>query len=215
MKMSEFKELYDAVLKGDDTAAATVAKKLLDEGIEPSRIIDEGLAPAMAEMGRRFEKLEAFLSDSLLAADAMKAAMKVMEPQMLREKTSAPRQGIVVIGTIEGDVHDIGKNIVTTMLEASGFEVHDIGRDVPVATFITKAQEYKADIIAVSALMTTTMYNMPRLINDLRDMGLKDKFKVVFGGAPVLPEWAEEMGADGYGKDFTEAVAVFKELMKR
>jgi len=212
--MTSFQELFDAVIKGDDTAAAAITKKLLDDGIEPSKIINEALAPAMAEMGKRFERLEVFLSDSLLAADAMKAAMKVMEPSMLLKKSSAPEQEVVVIGTIEGDVHDIGKNIVATMLEASGFEVHDLGRDVPVATFITKAQEFRADIIAVSALMTTTMYNMPRLIKDLRDMGLKDKFKVVFGGAPVLPEWATEMGADGYAKDFTQAVAVFKELKR-
>jgi len=210
--MANFQELIDAVIRGDEAAAAAAAKKLLDEGIEPTRIINEALAPAMAEMGRRFERLEVFLSDSLLATDAMKAAMKVMEPQMLREKSSAPKLGVVVLGTIEGDVHDIGKNIVATMLEASGFEVHDLGRDVSVAAFITKAQEVKADIIGVSALMTTTMYNMPRLIKDLKDMGLKDKFKVVFGGAPVLPEWAEEMGADGYGKDFTQAVNVFKKL---
>lgn len=210
--MTSIKELFDAVIKGDNTAAAAVTKKLLDDRIDPSKIIDEALAPAMAEMGRRFERLEVFLSDSLLAADAMKAAMKVMEPSMLLKKSSTPKQGVVVIGTIEGDVHDIGKNIVATMLEASGFEVHDLGRDVPVATFIAKAQEFKADIIGVSALMTTTMYNMPRLIKDLRDVGLKDRFKVVFGGAPVLPEWAEEMGADGYAKDFTRAVGVFKEL---
>jgi corrinoid protein of di/trimethylamine methyltransferase len=210
--MTPFQELFEAVVKGDDAAAAAITKRLLDNGIESLKIINEGLAPAMVEVGKKFERLEIFLSDSLLAADAMKAAMKVMAPSMLLGKWSAPKQGVVVIGTIEGDVHDIGKNIVATMLEASGFEVHDLGRDVSVSTFITKAQEFGADIIGVSALMTTTMYNMPRLIKDLRDMGLKDKFKVVFGGAPVLPEWAREMGADGYAKDFTQAVAIFKEL---
>jgi trimethylamine corrinoid protein len=205
-------ELHDAVVKGDDAAAAAITKKLLDKGIDPSKIVNEGLAPAMAEVGKRFGCLEMFLSDVMLSADAMKAATNVMEPSILAKKTSAPKQGVVVIGAIEGDVHDIGKNIVIAMLEASGFEVHDLGRDVPVPTFIKKAQEFSADFIAVSALMTTTMYNIPRLVKDLRDMGLKDKFKVVVGGAPVLPDWAREIGADGYGKDFTEAVATFRQL---
>ena len=208
-------DISNAIIAGDEAQASALAKQLLDAGTPPSQIITEGLAPAMAEVGRRFDRLEIFLSEVLLSADAMKAALKVLEPAMLTSKSVAKKQGVVVIGTIEGDVHDIGKNIVATMLEASGFEVHDLGKDVPIAAFIKKAQEYKADFIAVSALMTTTMYNMPRLIRDLTDMGLRDLFKVIVGGAPVLPEWAQEIGADGYGKDFMEAVSVFKGLTEK
>ena len=213
--ISEIEELKNMVIMGDVEKALKITDVLLEKGVNPYDILTKALEPAMAIVGEKFDKLEIFLPEVLTAADTMREVLeKKLKPLFLREK-KGEKIGKVVIGTIEGDIHDIGKNIVATMLEVAGFEVIDLGRDVPVKRFIEEAEKMKADIIAVSALMTTTMYNMPRLIRDLKDLGIREKYKVMVGGAPVLPEWAKEIGADGYGKDFKEAVEVARKLVGR
>ncbi len=213
--ISEIEELKNMVIMGDVEKALKITDVLLEKGVNPYDILTKALEPAMAIVGEKFDKLEIFLPEVLTAADTMKEILeKKLKPLFLKEK-KGEKIGKVVIGTIEGDIHDIGKNIVATMLEVAGFEVIDLGRDVPVKRFIEEAEKMKADIIAVSALMTTTMYNMPRLIRDLKDLGIREKYKVMVGGAPVLPEWAKEIGADGYGKDFKEAVEVARKLVGR
>jgi trimethylamine corrinoid protein len=208
-------ELKNAVIKGDLEKALRSTETLLQKGLSPHEILRRALEPAMTIVGERFDKLEIFLPEVLVAADTMKAVLERLKPLFLKERKEKGKIGRIVIGTIEGDIHDIGKNIVATMLEAAGFDVYDLGRDVPVKTFIEKAEEVKADIIAASALMTTTMYNLPRLIRDLEDLKLREKYKVMVGGAPVLPEWAKGIGADGYGKDFNEAVETARKLVGR
>lgn len=211
----DLEELKSAVMEGDAEKALQSADVLLQKGLSPHEILRKALEPAMAIVGAKFDKLEIFLPEVLVAADTMKAVLGKLKPLFLKEKREEGKLGSVVIGTIEGDIHDIGKNIIATMLEAAGFEVYDLGRDVPVKKFIEKAEEVDADIIAASALMTTTMYNLPRLIRDLEDLKLREKYKVMVGGAPVLPEWAKSIGADGYGKDFIEAVEAARKLIGR
>jgi methylmalonyl-CoA mutase cobalamin-binding domain/chain len=167
----------------------------------------------MTIVGDKFSRMEYYLPELIRCADAMKAAMEVLKPHLGKGKTGAV-QGTVVIGTIQGDLHDLGKNIVKTMLQAAGFTVHDLGCDVQVRSFIDKAEEQEADVIAASAILTTTMAYMPDLVNLLNDMNLKDRFRVMVGGAPVTPEYAAETGADGYGENAAEAVETARRLLR-
>jgi corrinoid protein of di/trimethylamine methyltransferase len=210
--MDLFKEMAKAVIDGDEERTVTLAKEALEEGMDPTEAIEKGLAEGMKEVGRRFEKLEVYLPEVIISADAMTAGVEIFRQHLLARGGETPKK-TVLLGTIQGDVHDIGKNIVKIMLESNGFKVYDLGRDVPVFDFIEKVKELIPDIIGVSALMTTTMVYMPKLIEALKEEKLREKVKVMVGGAPVLPEWAKKIGADGYGESAMEAVRVAKRLV--
>ena len=207
------KAAIEAVIKGDEEAAVGVANKVIAEGINPIEIISEGFAKGMITVGDLFAKEEYALPQVLLSAAAMQDAMDVLDPHIPREDVKE-KMGVVVIGTVQGDIHEIGKRIVGTMLEVYGFEVHDLGADVPIEKFIEKAKELKADIVATSALMTTTMMSQKKLEEALQEAGIRDSVKTMVGGAAVTKEWADSIGADGYGQDVTEAVDAAKELVK-
>lgn len=209
------RNLSDAVLSFDSDAAADAARAAVASNIGPVRAIEEGLAVGLREVGDRFERGELWLPHLVLGAEAMEAAIKVLEEQFPMEELEAASSGTVVIGTVEGDMHDLGLRIVASMLRANGFKVHDLGCDTRSLDFIKKAQEVGADIIAASSLMTTTMPFMKDLIEALESAGVRDRFKVLVGGGPVTEEWARSIGADGYGKDAAEAVRVAKELMEK
>ena len=207
------KAAIKAVVEGDDEAAVEVANKVIAEGLNPIDIIGEGFAEGMIKVGDLFAKEDYALPEVLLSADAMQKAMDLLYPHIPREDVKKKR-GVVVIGTVEGDIHEIGKRIVATMLEVYGFEVHDLGCDVPIEKFIEKAKELKADIVASSALMTTTMVRQKKLEAALKEAGIRENVKTMVGGAAVTKEWADLIGADGYGQDVTEAVKVAKNLVK-
>ena len=207
------KAAIEAVIKGDEEAAVGVANKVISEGLNPIEIISEGFAKGMITVGDLFAKEEYALPQVLLSAAAMQDAMDVLDPHIPREDVKE-KMGVVVIGTVQGDIHEIGKRIVGTMLEVYGFEVHDLGADVPIEKFIEKAKELKADIVATSALMTTTMMSQKKLEEALQEAGIRDSVKTMVGGAAVTKEWADSIGADGYGQDVTEAVDAAKELVK-
>ena len=207
------KAAIEAVVAGDDEAAVNVANKVVAEGLDPVEIIGEGFAAGMIKVGDLFAKEDYALPEVLLSADAMQKAMDLLDPHIARQDVKKKR-GVVVMGTVQGDIHEIGKRIVGTMLEVYGFEVHDLGADVPTEKFIEKAKELKADIVATSALMTTTMTRQKKLEEALREAGLRDNVKTMVGGAAVTQEWADLIGADGYGQDVTEAVDVAIQLVK-
>jgi trimethylamine corrinoid protein len=207
------KAAIEAVIKGDEEAAVGVANKVIAEGLNPIEIISEGFAKGMITVGDLFAKEEYALPQVLLSAGAMQDAMDVLDPHIPREDVKE-KMGVVVIGTVQGDIHEIGKRIVGTMLEVYGFEVHDLGADVPIEKFIEKAKALKADIVATSALMTTTMMSQKKLEVALKEAGIRDDVKTMVGGAAVTKEWADSIGADGYGQDVTEAVDAAKKLVK-
>jgi corrinoid protein of di/trimethylamine methyltransferase len=207
------KQAMQAVLDGDEEASVAVAKQVIAEGINPVEIIDEGLTPAMTQVGDGFANEEIPLPGVLVAAEAMTKAIEIMEPH-IPKKDVAKKMGTVVIGTIEGDIHDIGKRIVATMLRVYGFEVHDLGRDVPIDDFVDKAKELNADILGSSSLMTTTMGGQRILEEKLRKAGIRDKLKTMVGGAATTQDWADKIGADCYAEDANDTVIKAKELIK-
>ena len=207
--------LANAVIEGDEDSAREWAKRSIELGIDPLVAIREGLMAGMRVVGERFANMEIFLPEVLLAADAMKTALEILEPLIVEEEREKFTIGRVVIGTIEGDIHDIGKNIVAMMLKANGFDVVDIGVDVSPEEFILKAEEAKADIIAVSALLSTSLPYVEDLIRLLEGKGLRDKYRVMVGGGAITREYAQKIGADGYGEDAEEAVQVAKRLIGR
>ena len=205
-------DLFQAVQSGEAEKVKALVETALSQGIPALEILEKGLRKAMVEVGKQFEVLEIFLPQVISAADAMTAGVEVLEPY-LKVEGADPQESVILLGTVEGDVHDIGKNIVGIMLQGNGFKVVDLGYDVPVLTFVDKAAELKPDIVGMSALMTTTMVHMPRVVKGLEDRALRDQVKVIVGGAPVLPEWAQQIGADGYGENANEAVALVKEML--
>ncbi|NIQ39693.1 MAG: dimethylamine corrinoid protein 3 [Proteobacteria bacterium] len=207
------KQAIQAVLDGDEDAAVDVANKVIAEGINPVEIINEGFTPGMSKVGDGFANEEIPLPGVLVAAEAMTKAIEIMEPHIPKESVAA-KLGTVVIGTIEGDIHDIGKRIVATMLRVYGFEVEDLGRDVPIDMFVEKAKELKADIVGSSSLMTTTMGGQRLLEEALRKAGIRDKLKTMVGGAATTQEWANKIGADCYAEDANDTVRKAKELLK-
>lgn len=207
------KQARQAVMEGDEDAAVAMAHKVIAEGINPVEIINEGLSPAMTEVGDGFANEEIPLPGVLVAAEAMTKAIEIMEPHIAKEEV-AETLGTVVIGTVEGDIHDIGKRIVATMLKVYGFEVHDLGRDVPIDVFVEKAKELKPDILGSSSLMTTTMGGQKILEEKLRAAGIRDNFKTMIGGAATTQEWANKIGCDCYAEDANDTVLKAKELIK-
>jgi len=211
--MSEelFKEMAQSILDGDDEISAELAKKSLTEGIDPLAAITDGYMPGVNEVGDAFACGDAFLPELVMAGEAMKAAIAVLEPAMMASGVSRQILGKVVLATVEGDIHEIGKTLVGTMLTSSGFKVYDMGVDVPTADLIAKAEEVGADIIGLSALLTTTMIKQKEVIDEVAKRGLK--VMVMVGGAPVTKEWVQRIEADGYSEDAIGAVSVAKELM--
>ena len=207
------KEARQAVMEGDEEAAEAMAHKVIAEGINPVEIINEGLSPAMTEVGDGFANEEIPLPGVLIAAEAMTKAIEIMEPYIPKEQV-AETLGTVVLGTVEGDIHDIGKRIVATMLKVYGFEVHDLGRDVPIDVFVEKAKELKPDILGSSSLMTTTMGGQKILEEKLREIGIRDNLKTMIGGAATTQEWADKIGCDCYAEDANDTVLKAKELIK-
>ncbi|MCS7098614.1 MAG: corrinoid protein [Candidatus Methanomethyliaceae archaeon] len=213
MSESIFNELAQCVIDGNEEKARIIAKRIIEMGLDPLKAINDGLMKGMRQVGEDFSNLKIYLPEVMMAAEAMKAALSILEPKILEKKIMEERRK-VVIGTVQGDIHDIGKNIVALLLKANGFEVYDLGRDVPIDEFIKRAEEVKADIIAASTLLSTSMPYMEDLIKMLEERGLRDKYIVMVGGGPVTREWAKSIGADGYGEDGDEAVRVAKELLK-
>ena len=207
-------EIVDATVQGDESRCEALARQAIDEGLDPFKVIQEGFSRGMQIVGDKFSTLEYCLPEVMLAADAMNAATDILKPHLM-ERHEGDSQGIIVLGVMQGDIHDLGKNIVKIMLEASGFTVHDLGNDIPVSQFIEKAEEVGADIIAASAILTTTMSYMPDISAMLNELDLREKYMLMLGGAPVINEWAMEIGADGYGEDAVEAVEVAKRLMQK
>jgi corrinoid protein of di/trimethylamine methyltransferase len=209
---SILEEIISATVDGDEDKSVELAQRAMADGMEPFDVIQNGYTRGMEIVGEKFATLECFLPEVLLAADALTAGVNVIKPY-LKQKDEKAFPGTIVIATIEGDLHDLGKNIVKIMLETAGFVVHDLGADVRVMDLIDKAEEIQADIIAASAILTTTMAHMPDINGILEELGIRKKYKIMLGGAPVIPEWAKEAGADGYGEDAAEAVATAKRLM--
>ncbi|MCP4695017.1 MAG: cobalamin-binding protein [Desulfobacterales bacterium] len=214
MKENLIEEIVAATVGMDQKRCVDLARRAMDQGMDPFRVVHEGFSCGMRIVGDKFATLEYCLPEVMFAADAMNAAMEVLKPHLMKNRDRASL-GVVVLGVIQGDIHDLGKDIVKIMLEAAGFLVHDLGNDAPVRRFVDKAEEVDADIIAASAILTTTMSYMPDLPSILTELGLREKYMVMLGGAPVIEEWALEIGADGYGEDAVEAVTVAKRLMER
>ena len=210
-------ELFDAmrqsIIDGNADAAAALAARSIADGIDPLSAIDDGYVEGLHYVGEQFAIGEMFLPDMMLAARAMKEAVAVLEPEMTRRASKRTVLGRVVIGTVKGDIHEIGKNLVAMMLSASGFEVHDLGVDVPFERFVETAREVNADIVGLSALLTTTMTGQRTVVAELAAAGLRPATKVIVGGAPVTSDWATEIGADGYSEDAVGAVALAKRLV--
>ena len=212
--MSEFlKQLQEAIILGEPDQAAELATEALEAGVEPLIVIEETLNPGMRVVGARYESGEYFIPDLVMAAEAMHAAMRVLEPALAARQEQRQVLGTIVIGTVEGDIHEIGKSLVATMLGAAGFQVHDLGVDVPAKEFVKQVRETKANVVGLSALLTTTMLNQETVIEALKEAGLRDRVKVVIGGAPASPEWAQTIGADAYAENANEAVSVVKRLV--
>jgi 5-methyltetrahydrofolate--homocysteine methyltransferase len=203
--------IYQAVLEGDADEAASQVQAGLDAGIAPSDILNKGCIAAMGEVGRLFEEGEMFVPEMLIAARAMQAGMAILKPHLAEgEITSA---GKVILGTVAGDLHDIGKNLVGMMMEGAGFEIVDLGTDVSADAFVDAVREHKADIIGMSALLTTTMPSMTATVEALTEAGVRDQIKVLVGGAPVTQAFADEIGADGFAPDASSATRVAKGLL--
>jgi len=207
--MADLKALADAVIKGDQNTALEITKKALEEGTAAKEVLDNGLIAGMDIVGDRFKKNEVYIPEVLISARAMKMAMEVLEPELV--KAGVEPVGKLLIGTVQGDLHDIGKNLVAMMLKGAGFEVIDLGVDVGPEKFIEQVKTAKAQLIGMSALLTTTMPGMEKTIKALKDAGIP--VKVIIGGAPVTQDYADKIGADGYAPDAASAVDLAKKLV--
>jgi 5-methyltetrahydrofolate--homocysteine methyltransferase len=208
--MSDYAELYNAILTGNAKKAEEVTKAALAAKVDPTELVQKYMIPAMDEVGKRFECNEYFVPELLIAARAMKTSLELITP--LLAEIGAEPVGRVVIGTVQGDLHDIGKNLVASMLEGGGFQVIDLGVDVPPERFVEAAREKDGTIIALSALLTTTMTMMKNVIQALEKAGVRRQTKVMIGGAPITQQYADEIGADGYSDNASAAVALARKL---
>lgn len=208
--MADLTKLYESVVGGDAKATHALTQQALAEGIDPLKLVNEYMVPAMDEVGRRFESNEYFVPELLISARAMKAALELIRP-LLAARGEKP-VGRVAVGTVKGDLHDIGKNLVASLLEGGGFEVLDLGVNVAPEQFIAAVKEKQANIIAMSALLTTTMPAMRTTIDALKQAGVRSQVKVLIGGAPITQKYAEEVGADGYSENAVGAVALAKKV---
>jgi len=209
--------LKKAIINGHEQDAERAAREVLDAGMDPMLVMERELFPAIKSVGEKFEKGEFFLTDLMSAADAMRAASRVLAGSIKEEskgKMTPTRMDKVVIGTVSGDIHDIGKNIVALLLEVNGFDTHDLGKDVESMNFIERAAEMRANIMALSALMTTTKPAQKEVMDLLKEMDLRKKFLVMIGGAPTTSEWAEQIGADGWAETAEQGVKLAQKLAR-
>jgi len=206
------KELENAILEGEDDLAQSLAQKAIEQNIQPLNIVNEGIIPGIEEAGELWKKNEYFLPDVVMSAEAFKMAMEIIEPHLTAGEFGAT--GKVVIGTVAGDMHTLGKIIVIVMLRSAGFEVIDVGEDVSIATFIEKVKELKPNILGLGCYMTTTMLDMKDIIKKLQENGLRNSVKVMVGGVPTSQEFSDEIGADAWGKDAVDAAEKAKKLME-
>ena len=211
--MDVMEELRQSVINYDEEAAVKAAKKVLELKMDPYKVITDCLTPAIQEVGDRFEKGEAFLPELIMATDAMDAAVKVLEKEISKEEMEGRKKGRIVLGTVKGDIHNIGKNIVGIMLKTAGYEIIDLGVDVEPSKFVEEAERSGAQIIMASALMTFTAVNLKKIADYLEMEGVRKKYKLAFGGGPLSEAWAKEMGADGYAPDAVKAVELANQLM--
>jgi corrinoid protein of di/trimethylamine methyltransferase len=209
--MADLKQLYEAVVNGDAKASAAITQQALSDGVDPLTLVNEHMVPAMDEVGRRFEANEYFVPELLISARAMKASLELIRP-LLIARGDKPA-GRVAIGTVKGDLHDIGKNLVASLLEGGGFEVLDLGVNVTPEKFIEAVTQKNANIVAMSALLTTTMPAMKSTIDALKQAGLRDQVKVLIGGAPITQKYADEIGADGFSENAVGAVSLAKKAV--
>ncbi len=209
--MEKLQQLAESVINGKAPDVARLTQELLDEGKTPSEVLNKGLIVGMDEVGRRFRNNEFYVPEVLIAARAMKEGMKILRPKLA--ETGVKPMAKIALGTVKGDLHDIGKNLVGMMLEGAGFEVIDLGVDVSSDKFIEVVKETGAEAVGMSALLTTTMVNMDSTLKEFEKQGIRDKVKVIIGGAPVTQNYADEIGADGYASDAASAVALLKDVL--
>jgi len=210
-KQEILKTFYDAVIEGDSEQAKELAKESIALNIAPLEAIEKGMSPAIQEVGERFGRSEMFLPEMVLSAEAMEAALEILEPHF--EGDEGSKKGKVLIGTVQGDIHDIGKNIVIALLKVNGYEVVDIGRDIASTEFVDKAIDMDVDVIGLSGLLTTSLPMMRDIIQMLEDDGVRDQYKVVIGGGPTSQDYADSIGADGYGETAYNAVELCNQLV--
>ena len=208
-------QIAASLVDGDPDQTVALTKQAIGAGLEPLSIINDGLLPGMRIVGEKYSSGEYFLPNLIVSANGMKQAMQLLEPELKARRQTPKSAGTVVIGTVKGDIHEIGKSLVATMLSANGFTVHDLGVDVPIDRFVTTVQATGATLVGLSALLTTTMGAQRHVIEALRAAGLRDKVKVMVGGAPVSQRWADEIGADGYAEDAVGAVRLATTLAAR
>jgi corrinoid protein of di/trimethylamine methyltransferase len=213
MSTELFQKMAQSIIDGDSDVSVALAKQAIEAGIDPLEAITQGFVMGVNQVGEAFAKGDAFLPELVMAGEAMKAAVSTLEPEMQKRGLQRTMLGKVVLATVEGDIHEIGKSLVGTMLSASGFQVYDMGVDVPTAKIIAKAKEVDADIVGLSALLTTTMVKQKEVIEELDKQGLRKKIKVMVGGAPVTRDWVQKIEADGYSEDAIGAVGVAKKLV--
>lgn len=205
--------LYDSIVTLDKGKALKLAKDALEEDVDISEVIEMGMSQAMQEVGRRFQCGEMFLPELQMSADVFQVAMDILQPKLMETEKDVKAPAKVIIGTVKGDLHSIGKNLVAIMLRTAGFEVVDLGVDVPTFTFLEEAEKRGADVIALSALLTTTMPRQGEIVEALHGQRIREKYKVIVGGGPVNQEWADRIGADGYGQTAADAIAVANRLL--
>jgi corrinoid protein of di/trimethylamine methyltransferase len=206
-------QITTSLVEGDPDLTVELTRQAVEAGLEPMTIIEGGLVPGMNIVGDKFSRGEYFLPHLIISAGGMQQAMEILEPELHARQQEMKVTGKVVIGTVHGDIHEIGKSLVGTMLSASGFQVHDLGVDVPAEAFVAKIKETGANLVGLSALLTTTMAVQKEIIDALSAAGVRDQVKVLVGGAPVTRGWAEEIGADGYAEDAIEAVQLATRLL--
>jgi corrinoid protein of di/trimethylamine methyltransferase len=214
LHQSAFDAMRQSIVDGAPETAASLARTAVGTGILPLDAIDRGYVPGMTHVGEEFAKRTMFLPDMMASAEAMRAAMSVLEPELKKSGLQRPSAGTVVLGSAKGDIHEIGKTLVGTLLTANGFCVCDLGVDVSAEVFAAKASDLSADVVGVSALLTTTMRGQKSVVEAIEKAGLRARVKVMVGGAPVTRQWAQEIGADGYAKDAVSAVALVRELLR-
>jgi corrinoid protein of di/trimethylamine methyltransferase len=207
-------KLKEAAINGDSDQVVKLSKRVIEVGIDPLEAVEKALIAGVLELGDKWINGEVFIVDMIAAAEAMKAGLSILKDEIIKRGGSIKYRGRIVIGTVEGDIHDIGKSIVASLLEAAGFEVIDLGVDVSAEKFIEAIKQYNPDIVGMSALMTTTMLKQRDIIEAIKQANLRGKVKIIVGGAPTTKEWSEEIGADGWAPDAASAVEFVKKLLK-